>query len=379
MSDFIYCDNNATTAVDPRVLNAMIPFFSTQYGNASARIYPLGRAAYQVVEHNRKRIANFLNVNAEELYFTSGATEAINLAMRGVFEVYESRGKHILVSPTEHKAVLETALALEKRGAEIEYLPIDQNGIIILSELEKRIRKDTLLVCVMMVNNETGVRQTIEDIGKIVHQHKAFFLCDATQAPGKTMLNSISNHADLISFSAHKIYGPKGVGLLYVKRKNPRVMLAPQITGGGQERGIRAGTLNVPGIVGMATAITLIDSDDLNHLKVMRDHFESEILKTGLIKINAFQVPRAVNVSSITFQHYTSRELLLEIQDKIAVSTGSACSSENYEPSHVLKAMGLSDTEAISTLRFSFGRFNTVEEASLVADIVRNVISKEKA
>lgn len=379
MSDFIYCDNNATTAVDPRVLNAMIPFFSTQYGNASARIYPLGRAAYQVVEHNRKRIANFLNVNAEELYFTSGATEAINLAMRGVFEVYESRGKHILVSPTEHKAVLETALALEKRGVEIEYLPIDQNGIIILSELEKRIRKDTLLVCVMMVNNETGVRQPIEDIGKIVHQHKAFFLCDATQAPGKTMLNSISNHADLISFSAHKIYGPKGVGLLYVKRKNPRVMLAPQITGGGQERGIRAGTLNVPGIVGMATAITLIDSDDLNHLKVMRDHFESEILKTGLIKINAFQVPRAVNVSSITFQHYTSRELLLEIQDKIAVSTGSACSSENYEPSHVLKAMGLSDTEAISTLRFSFGRFNTVEEASLVADIVRNVISKEKA
>lgn len=375
MKQLIYCDNNATTALDPRVLEKMMPWLTTQYGNASARIYPLGRNAYEAVESSRLMLADFLNADKEEISFTSGSTESINLAMRGVFDSYKSRGKHILISRTEHNAVIETACALEQQGAEIEYINVDENGMIKRDELEKQIRKDTLLTCVMLVNNETGTVQPIEEVSELVRRTKSFLLCDATQAPGRIDFPKLNQYADLIALSAHKLYGPKGVGVLYAKRKNPRVSLTPQLTGGNQELGLRAGTLNVPGIVGFGVAVSLLNRDELQRIQSLRDRFEYQVTKHSSTSINSKSVTRACNTSSITFMNHTAQELILLLQDIAAVSTGAACSSTSDEPSHVLLAMGHSPQQALSTLRFSFGRFNTVSEIDSISEKLQEILT----
>lgn len=375
MKQLIYCDNNATTALDPRVLEKMMPWLTTQYGNASARIYPLGRNAYEAVESSRLMLADFLNADKEEISFTSGSTESINLAMRGVFDSYKSRGKHILISRTEHNAVIETACALEQQGAEIEYINVDENGMIKRDELEKQIRKDTLLTCVMLVNNETGTVQPIEEVSELVRRTKSFLLCDATQAPGRIDFPKLNQYADLIALSAHKLYGPKGVGVLYAKRKNPRVSLTPQLTGGNQELGLRAGTLNVPGIVGFGAAVSLLNLDELQRIQSLRDRFEYQVTKHSSTSINSKSVTRACNTSSITFMNHTAQELILLLQDIAAVSTGAACSSTSDEPSHVLLAMGHSPQQALSTLRFSFGRFNTVSEIDSISEKLQEILT----
>lgn len=375
MKQLIYCDNNATTALDPRVLEKMMPWLTTQYGNASARIYPLGRNAYEAVESSRLMLADFLNADKEEISFTSGSTESINLAMRGVFDTYKSRGKHILICRTEHNAVIETACALERQGAEIEYINVDENGMIKRDELEKQIRKDTLLTCVMLVNNETGTVQPIEEVSELVRRTKSFLLCDATQAPGRINFPKLNQYADLIALSAHKLYGPKGVGVLYAKRKNPRVSLTPQLTGGNQELGLRAGTLNVPGIVGFGAAVSLLNRDELQRIQSLRDRFEYQVTKHSSISINSKSVTRACNTSSITFMNHTAQELILLLQDIAAVSTGAACSSTSDEPSHVLLAMGHSPQQALSTLRFSFGRFNTVSEIDSISEKLQEILT----
>lgn len=375
MKQLIYCDNNATTALDPRVLEKMMPWLTTQYGNASARIYPLGRNAYEAVESSRLMLADFLNADKEEISFTSGSTESINLAMRGVFDTYKSRGKHILICRTEHNAVIETACALERQGAEIEYINVDENGMIKRDELEKQIRKDTLLTCVMLVNNETGTVQPIEEVSELVRRTKSFLLCDATQAPGRIDFPKLNQYADLIALSAHKLYGPKGVGVLYAKRKNPRVSLTPQLTGGNQELGLRAGTLNVPGIVGFGAAVSLLNQDELQRIQSLRDRFEYQVTKHSSTSINSKSVTRACNTSSITFMNHTAQELILLLQDIAAVSTGAACSSTSDEPSHVLLAMGHSPQQALSTLRFSFGRFNTVSEIDSISEKLQEILT----
>lgn len=375
MKQLIYCDNNATTALDPRVLEKMMPWLTTQYGNASARIYPLGRNAYEAVESSRLMLADFLNADKEEISFTSGSTESINLAMRGVFDTYKSRGKHILICRTEHNAVIETACALERQGAEIEYINVDENGMIKRDELEKQIRKDTLLTCVMLVNNETGTVQPIEEVSELVRRTKSFLLCDATQAPGRINFPKLNQYADLIALSAHKLYGPKGVGVLYAKRKNPRVSLTPQLTGGNQELGLRAGTLNVPGIVGFGAAVSLLNLDELQRIQSLRDRFEYQVTKHSSTSINSKSVTRACNTSSITFMNHTAQELILLLQDIAAVSTGAACSSTSDEPSHVLLAMGHSPQQALSTLRFSFGRFNTVSEIDSISEKLQEILT----
>lgn len=375
MKQLIYCDNNATTALDPRVLEKMMPWLTTQYGNASARIYPLGRNAYEAVESSRLMLADFLNADKEEISFTSGSTESINLAMRGVFDTYKSRGKHILICRTEHNAVIETACALERQGAEIEHINVDENGMIKRDELEKQIRKDTLLTCVMLLNNETGTVQPIEEVSELVRRTKSFLLCDATQAPGRINFPKLNQYADLIALSAHKLYGPKGVGVLYAKRKNPRVSLTPQLTGGNQELGLRAGTLNVPGIVGFGAAVSLLNLDELQRIQSLRDRFEYQVTKHSSTSINSKSVTRACNTSSITFMNHTAQELILLLQDIAAVSTGAACSSTSDEPSHVLLAMGHSPQQALSTLRFSFGRFNTVSEIDSISEKLQEILT----
>lgn len=375
MKQLIYCDNNATTALDPRVLEKMMPWLTTQYGNASARIYPLGRNAYEAVESSRLMLADFLNADKEEISFTSGSTESINLAMRGVFDTYKSRGKHILICRTEHNAVIETACALERQGAEIEHINVDENGMIKRDELEKQIRKDTLLTCVMLLNNETGTVQPIEEVSELVRRTKSFLLCDATQAPGRINFPKLNQYADLIALSAHKLYGPKGVGVLYAKRKNPRVSLTPQLTGGNQELGLRAGTLNVPGIVGFGAAVSLLNLDELQRIQSLRDRFEYQVTKHSSTSINSKSVTRACNTSSITFMNHTAQELILLLQDTAAVSTGAACSSTSDEPSHVLLAMGHSPQQALSTLRFSFGRFNTVSEIDSISEKLQEILT----
>lgn len=375
MKQLIYCDNNATTALDPRVLEKMMPWLTTQYGNASARIYPLGRNAYEAVESSRLMLADFLNADKEEISFTSGSTESINLAMRGVFDTYKSRGKHILICRTEHNAVIETACALERQGAEIEYINVDENGMIKRDELEKQIRKDTLLTCVMLLNNETGTVQPIEEVSELVRRTKSFLLCDATQAPGRINFPKLNQYADLIALSAHKLYGPKGVGVLYAKRKNPRVSLTPQLTGGNQELGLRAGTLNVPGIVGFGAAVSLLNLDELQRIQSLRDRFEYQVTKHSSTSINSKSVTRACNTSSITFMNHTAQELILLLQDIAAVSTGAACSSTSDEPSHVLLAMGHSPQQALSTLRFSFGRFNTASEIDSISEKLQEILT----
>ena len=373
----IYLDNNATTPVDPEVLQAMLPYFREHFGNAASRSHSFGWTAEEAVKQAREQVGQLIQANPSEIVFTSGATEAINLALKGVFEVYGQAGKHIITCSTEHKAVLDTCKHLEKLGADITFLPVNSYGTIDLSLLESAIRPDTILISIMLANNETGVLQPVKEIGAIAKQHGIIFFTDATQAAGKIPVDVQADNIDMLCMSAHKIYGPKGVGALYVRRKNPRVSLAAQIDGGGHERGMRSGTLNVPGIValGKSCAICLQQMDEESRsIGALRDQLEQGLTQMKNITVNGSIIHRLPNVTNLAFAGIAGNKLLTEISRTIAVSSGSACTSANPEPSHVLKAMKLNDELAKSSIRFGLGRFTTREEIEYTIDTVEAIL-----
>jgi len=361
----VYLDNNATTPVDPRVLETMLPFFTNYFGNAASHSHTFGWEAEAAVKYARELVAQLINAEPNEIIFTSGATESDNLALKGIFEMYASKGNHLITVTTEHKAVLDSCAHLEKLGAEITYLNVKKDGVIDLKELESAIKPETILIAIMYANNETGVIQPVKEIGAIAEKHGVLYFSDATQAVGKIAVDVIQDNIDLMSFSAHKIYGPKGVGALYIRRKNPRVRLTAQIDGGGHERGFRSGTLNVPGIVGFGKACELCKIEmkkEGDNLKILRDKLESALVNTQKVQINGSTNYRLPNVSNMSFSNRNSAELMAKLSKNIALSSGSACTSATLSPSFVLKAMGLNDEEALSSLRFGLGRFNTEEE-----------------
>lgn len=363
MNSLIYLDYNATTPVDKRVLETMLPYFSEKFGNAASKTHPAGWTASRAVDEARVQISTLINCDPQELVFTSGATEAINLAIKGIFAAYASKGKHIVTVATEHKAVLDTCKYLETLGAEVDYLPVNQEGLPDLRLLEKAIRPDTILVCAMFANNETGVINPIREIAEIVHSKKSILFCDATQAVGKIRVDVEEEGIDLMCLSAHKLYGPKGVGALYVRRKNPRVSLIPQIHGGGHERGLRSGTLNVAGIVGLGKACTIASDemwDDSQKLSMLRTLLEQSLLDLGNVFINGSIKNRLAHVTNIALGGIKADKLITQIPT-IEVSMGSACTSALPEPSHVLKAMGR-EKFADSSVRFSLGKYTTEEE-----------------
>lgn len=373
MNKLIYLDYNSTTPVDDRVLKTMLPLFSEKFGNAASRTHALGWVAEEAVKIAREQVAQLINCSEQELVFTSGATEAINLAIKGVFEAYQTKGKHIVVTATEHKAVLDTCKALEKKGAEITYLPVDREGLIDLNQLNNSITQSTILVCVMFANNETGVFQPIEQIAAIVHAKGSIFMSDATQAVGKINVDVQAEGIDLLCLSAHKFYGPKGVGALYVRRKDPRVALVAQIHGGGHERGLRSGTLNVPAIVGLGKACEIAKAemwDDAQRISKLRTLLEQSLLDSDGVFVNGSQKNRLPNVANLSFTGIKADSLITKLPD-IALSTGSACSSAIAEPSHVLTAMGLSQEQAYSAIRFSLGKYTTEEEVKFVIGKIR--------
>jgi cysteine desulfurase len=369
----IYMDHLSTTPVDPRVLDAMLPYFQTHYGNASSRSHQQGRHAHEAVMLAREQVADLIGCVREELIFTSGATESINLALRGVSEAYASKGNHIITCVTEHRAVLDTCSDLEKKGMQITYLPVNENGQIDPEQLKASITASTILFCFMYANNETGIIHPIREIATIAKERGVLFLCDATQAVGKIPVQVTEDGMDLMAFSAHKIYGPKGCGALYIRRKNPRVQIKAQITGGGQERNLRSGTLNVPGIVGLGQAAALCQSEmeeEAKRLLYLRTHFETELAKLKPIWIAGTSVPRLPHVSNCCFQWTEGPQLLLELAPTLALSSGSACSSESSEPSFVLTAMNRSKSDAKRSIRFCFGRFNTKDEIDYALDLI---------
>lgn len=420
----IYLDYNATTPCDPQVVEAMLPYFTIQFGNAASRQHALGWQAEEAVDYARQQVAALIGADPTEIVFTSGATEANNLALKGVAEMYAGKGNHIITCVTEHKAVLDACKHLEKRGASVTYLPVDAAGLIDLQQLEAAITPATILIAIMYANNETGVIQPVRAIGRIAKKHGVIFFSDATQAVGKIPVQVIGDDIDLMSFSAHKLYGPKGVGALYIRRKNPRVRLTAQIDGGGHERGMRSGTLNVPGIVGLGKAAELCRlqmTTEAARLTRLRDQLENGLLQLDGVQVNggaAQHLPlektpvndgtaqhepldNAVNsgsaqrsapedpplnsdaahrlpqVSNLSFAGVEGNALMLGFNKNIAVSAGSACTSASMEPSFVLKALGLSDELARSSLRFSLGRFTTEEEIvytiGKVAETVRSL------
>lgn len=355
----------------------MLPYFSEKFGNAASTTHLPGAAAKEAVDLARSRIARTIHCSDQEIIFTSGATEAINLAIKGVYNLYASKGNHIVTVSTEHKAVLDTCMFLEKKGARVSYLEVDENGLIDLGELERTISEKTVLVAVMYGNNETGVIQQIKEIGKIVHRKNSIFFCDATQAVGKIPVNVQEDGIDLMCFSAHKIYGPKGTGALYVRRKDPRVSLEPLIHGGGHERGMRSGTLNVPGIVGMGKACDMT-KENRENIKSLRDHFEGSLLNKykGKIRINGQHAARLPNTSNITFP-FRAVDLIHHTKQQLAVATGSACTSAQNLPSHVLSAMGLNKQQAERSVRFSLGKYNTIEEIDKAVQLIGELMSEE--
>lgn len=375
----IYLDNNATTPIDPRVLDAMTPFFTTHFGNAASRSHSFGWEADAAVEYAREQVSNLVRSEPKEIIFTSGATESDNLALKGIFEMYASKGNHIITVKTEHKAVLDSCEHLEKAGADISYLDVRKDGLIDIKQLENTIKPTTVLIAVMYANNETGVIQPIREIGAVAKKHNILFFSDATQAVGKIPVDVIKDNIDIMAFSAHKIYGPKGVGALYARRRDPRVRIASQIDGGGHEKGIRSGTLNVPGIVGFGKACELCmiemqkDADKLNKLRNM---LEEGLLKLKNVFINGNTIHRLPNTSNMSFKNADSARLMATLSKTIALSSGSACTSSTLSPSFVLKAMGLSDEMALSSLRFGLGRFTTEEEIDYTIDQLSNLIKK---
>jgi len=375
----IYMDNHATTPVDPRVVEAMLPFFSEKFGNAASRNHSFGWAAEEAVENARAQIARLINATPKEIIFTSGATESNNLAIKGVAEMYREKGNHIITQVTEHKAVLDTCKRLEKYGYEVTYLPVAKDGRIDLDDLRRAITPKTILITIMYANNEIGVIQPIEEIGKIAKEKGVFFHTDAVQAAGKVPVDVQKENIDLLSISAHKLYGPKGSGALYVRRRNPRVQLASIIDGGGHERGMRSGTLNVPGIVGLGKAVELAQNEmpeESARLRGLRDRLKEAIFaRLDEVYINGSMIHRLPHNLNVSFAYVEGESLLMGIND-VAVSSGSACTSATLEPSYVLKALGVGEDLAHTSIRFGLGRFNTREEVDYVVKRVVEVVSR---
>lgn len=375
----IYLDNNATTPVDPRVLETMLPYFTNHFGNAASRNHPFGWEAEEAVDYAREQVAQLVGCDPKEIIFTSGATEADNLALKGVFEMYASKGNHIITVTTEHKAVLDTCKHIEKLGGEVTYLDVEDDGLLDLSKLEAAIKPSTILIAVMYANNEIGVVQPVKEISAIAKKHGILFFTDATQAVGKIPVDVMKDGIDLMAFSAHKMYGPKGVGALYVRRKNPRVKVTAQIDGGGHERGMRSGTLNVPGIVGFGKACELCRlemEENTKRITVLRNKLENELLQLEESYLNGNKEQRLPHVSNISFKYVEGEGLMMGFNKNIAVSSGSACTSASLEPSYVLKALGLGDDLAHSSLRFGLSRFTTEEEIDYTIQAVRETVLK---
>jgi cysteine desulfurase len=372
----IYLDNNATTPMDPRVLDAMLPYFNQKFGNAASRNHAFGWVAEEAVDYAREQVAKIIGASEKEIIFTSGATEADNLAIKGVFEMYKEKGNHIITTVTEHKAVLDTCKHLEKIGAKVTYLPVQEDGLINLQELEAAMTNETILVSIMYGNNEIGVIQPIKEIAAIAHKYGALFMTDATQAVGKIPVDVIADGIDLLAFTAHKIYGPKGVGALYVRRKGPRVKVTAQMDGGGHERGMRSGTLNVPGIVGFGKACELCMQEmesEAKRLSALRDRLQTSLLELEESYVNGNVAHRLPHVANISFKYVEGEGLMMAMKD-LAVSSGSACTSASLEPSYVLKSLGLSDDLAHSSIRFGLGRFTTEEEVDYAIEVTKKSV-----
>lgn len=362
----VYLDNNSTTPTDPRVVDTMVPYFYKMPGNAASRNHPFGWEAEEAVDYAREQIANLINVSSKEIIFTSGATEGDNLGIKGIYEMYARKGNHIITLTTEHKAVLDTCKKIEKSGGDVTYLEVDSEGLINLDELRAAIKPTTILVSVMWANNETGVIQPMKEIGDICRENGVLFFSDATQAVGKIPVDPKEVGVHLIAFTSHKMYGPKGVGALYVSRKNPRVKVTAQMDGGGHERGMRSGTLNVPGIVGFGKAAEIAKAEmaqDAERLSKLRDKLENA-LKNAMeeVYVNGSVEHRMPHVTNISFKHVEGEGLMMTFNQNMAVSSGSACTSASLEPSYVLVALGLGDDLAHSSIRFSLGRFTTEED-----------------
>jgi cysteine desulfurase len=375
----IYMDNHATTPMDPRVLEAMLPYFMEKFGNAASRNHPFGWTAEEAVEQAREQIAKLIGATAKEIIFTSGATESDNLAIKGVAEMYREKGNHIITAVTEHKAVLDTCKRLEKNGYRVTYLPVQKDGLVDLEDLKRAIDDKTILVTIMAANNEIGVLQPWREIGKICRERGVLFHTDGVQAVGKVPIDVNKDNIDLMSITAHKIYGPKGVGALYVRRKNPRVQISAIIDGGGHERGMRSGTLNVPGIVGLGKACAIAREEMAQegaHLAALRDRLRDRIMgRLDEVYINGSMEHRLPGNLNISFAYVEGESLLMGIND-VAVSSGSACTSATLEPSYVLKALGTGDDLAHSSIRFGIGRFNTEAEIDYVADRVCETVER---
>lgn len=368
-------DNHSTTPVDPRVLEKMLPFFTERFGNAASRSHALGWEASDAVEEAREHVAALIGASAKEIVFTSGATESDNLAIKGVLEAYRDRGAHVVTSRIEHKAVLDACKHAERQGASVTYIEVDGDGRVDPEAVARAIRPDTVLVSIMLANNEVGTIQPIAEIGAITRARGVLLHCDAVQGLGRMPFDVEAMHVDLASISAHKMYGPKGVGALYVRRRNPRVRLIAQIDGGGHERGLRSGTLNVPGIVGLGEAARIARAEwerDRDHAAALRDRLRDRLFELGDVALNgpadpSIRHPGNLNVS---FGGVESEALMLALKDDVAVSSGSACTSASLEPSYVLRAMGIDEDRAHASIRFGLGRFNTADEVERVAERV---------
>ena len=373
----VYLDNNATTPMDPRVLEAMLPYFTSKFGNAASRNHAFGWVAEEAVDYAREQVAKLIGASEKEIIFTSGATESDNLAIKGVFEMYKEKGNHIITAVTEHKAILDACKHVEKLGGRVTYLPVKEDGLVDLVELENAITPETILVSIMYGNNEIGVIQPVKEIAAIAHKHGALFMTDAVQAVGKIPVDVNKDGIDLLALSAHKIYGPKGVGALYVRRKGPRVKVTAQMDGGGHERGMRSGTLNVPGIVGLGKACELCMQEmesEAKRLSALRDKLQAELTVLEESYVNGNQEHRLPHVANISFKYVEGEGLMMAMKD-LAVSSGSACTSASLEPSYVLKSLGLSDDLAHSSIRFGLGRFTTEEEVDYAIEITKKSVT----
>ncbi len=365
--------------MDPRVLEAMLPYFVEKFGNAASRNHSFGWVAEEAVDYAREQVAKLINADPKEIIFTSGATESDNLALKGVFEMYASKGNHVITCTTEHKAVLDACKHIEKMGGQVTYLEVQADGLIDLAELEKAITDKTILISIMYGNNEIGVIQPVREISAIARKHGVLFFTDATQAVGKVPVDVLADGIDLMAFSGHKMYGPKGVGALYVRRKNPRVKVTAQMDGGGHERGMRSGTLNVPGIVGLGKACELCMNEmaeESKRLSTMRDRLEAALMQVEEAYVNGNREHRLPHTTNISFKYVEGEGLMMGFNKNIALSSGSACTSASLEPSYVLKALGLGDDLAHSSLRFGLGRFTTDDQIDFTINAITTSVLK---
>ena len=375
----IYLDHNATTPCDPRVVEAMVPYFTKAFGNAASRHHSFGWEAEEAVDYAREQVAKLIGAEPKEIIFTSGATESDNLAIKGVFDMYSGKGNHIITTNIEHKAVMDTCSYIEGRGGEVTYLEVQPNGLINLSELEAAIKSNTILISIMYANNEVGTIMPMKEICELAKKNSVIIFTDATQAVGKIPVDVNKTGIDLMAFSAHKMYGPKGVGALYVRRKNPRVKLAPLVHGGGHEKGMRSGTLNVPGIVGFGKACEICRNEmkeEAARISRLRDRLQDGLLKIDGTYLNGDRGHRLPHVTNISFKYADGEGLMMGLNKNIALSTGSACTSASIEPSYVLKALGLDDELAHNTIRFGLGRYTTEEEIDYTIEQVGAAVSK---